>query len=112
MHTEQSQGNDSGLSIKWTAVNLPDADITYRLFFETYFNGKISVHLLYEGKGTSGLIKGKLQTPYHLYVSAVVKNKKKFDHKAANIVTHPTEQAIIQGTSAAPSNASEFASIG
>lgn len=109
VHTEPSQGNNTGLKIKWTAINLPDADLTYRLFLEWHFKGKLAVYLLYEGNGTSGFIKGKLPTPYLLYVSVVVK---KLDHEAASIVTHPTEKAMIPGTSAAPSDASEFASIG
>lgn len=104
VHTEPRQGNNTGLRIKWSAINLPDADLTYRLFLEWHFKGKLAVYLLYEGKRTSGFIKGELPTPYLLYVSVVVK---KLDHEAANIVTHPTEKAMIPRTSAAPSDASK-----
>lgn len=104
--TKPSNGSRKGLNIKWNALNLPDADPIYRLFLETNYNGKVRVHLLYEGTRTSGLIKGELLTPYHLYVSVILR-KKKFKHQEANLVTRPTEQAMIPGTSVTPSDASD-----
>ena len=94
-------GSKKGLMVKWKAVNLPDAQPMYRLFIEWEHEGKVHVSLLYEGKETSGVIRGRLPTPHRMYVSVVVK-KKRFEHQAGNIVNYPTKQAVIPGTHFTP----------
>ena len=99
---ETNPGSKKGLTVKWEAVNLPNAQPIYRLFIEWKREGKVHVSLLYEGKATSGVIRGRLPTPHRMYVSVVVK-KQQFDHQAGNIVTYPTKQALIPGTRFTPS---------
>ena len=88
--------NNTTLIITWSAVNLQNVLVMYRLFMEWQSQSGIRVKLLYEGIQTHCVVQASnLPYPHRLSVSVVVGPVLNFLVQAANKPAYETKKALV-----------------